>query len=147
MHWWPRQITFLSASISISDLGESHRIGYTSQMKQIFSAAVLALITALPVSAQQDNGSSLMEEGTRQFLEGLLRQMEPALEGMSEFIEEMGPAMAKVLSQIEDWSVYEAPEILENGDIIIRRKPDNDPETDPAPSPETTPEMPPQVDL
>ncbi|WP_295316121.1 hypothetical protein [Roseobacter sp.] len=120
---------------------------YTFQMKQIFSAAVVTLITALPVSAQQDDGSSLMEEGTRQFLEGLLRQMEPALEGMSEFIEEMGPAMAKVLSQIEDWSVYEAPEILENGDIIIRRKQEKDPGTDPAPSPETTPEMPPQVDL
>lgn len=120
---------------------------YTFQMKQIFSAALVTLITALPVSAQQDDGSSLMEEGTRQFLEGLLRQMEPALEGMSEFIEEMGPAMAKVLSQIEDWSVYEAPEILENGDIIIRRKQEKDPGTDPAPSPETTPEMPPQVDL
>lgn len=120
---------------------------YTSQMKQIFSATLIALVTALPVSAQQDDGSSLMEEGTRQFLEGLLRQMEPALEGMSEFIEEMGPAMSNLLSQVEDWSVYEAPEILENGDIIIRRKPEDDPGTDPEPSPEDTPDMPPQVDL
>ncbi|QJF50481.1 hypothetical protein [Roseobacter ponti] len=116
-------------------------------MKQIFSATLIALVTALPVSAQQDDGSSLMEEGTRQFLEGLLRQMEPALEGMSEFIEEMGPAMSNLLSQVEDWSVYEAPEILENGDIIIRRKPEDDPGTDPEPSPEDTPDMPPQVDL
>ena len=37
---------------------------------------------------------------------------------------EMGPALAEIADKVEDWSRYEAPEILPNGDIIIRRKPD-----------------------
>ena len=39
----------------------------------------------------------------------------------------MGPALGSILESVEDWSVYEAPEILPNGDIIIKRKPE--PET------------------
>jgi hypothetical protein len=51
----------------------------------------------------------------------------------------MGPKLRAVLDDVEDWSVYSPPEVLPNGDIIIRRKPD---------APEYTPpkEMP-QIDL
>lgn len=84
------------------------------------------------------------------FMEGLLQEMAPAVDGLSElgeklgpalrsFTDEMGPAFADLLNQVEDWSVYEAPEKLPNGDIIIRRKPE--------PAPETTPEDAPPVIL
>jgi hypothetical protein len=79
-----------------------------------------------------------MERGAQQFLEGLLQEMEPALEGLMSFIDQMGPAMQEILDEVKDWSVYEAPEILPNGDIIIRRKPD-------VPDPEA--ETPPQIEL
>lgn len=63
-----------------------------------------------------------MERGAQQFLEGLLQEMEPAWEQMQGFMDQMGPAMLELMDEIKDWSVYEPPEVLDNGDIIIRRK-------------------------
>jgi len=37
-------------------------------------------------------------------------------------VAEMGPALADILGQIEDISNYHPPEMLPNGDIIIRKK-------------------------
>ena len=34
----------------------------------------------------------------------------------------MGPAMVELLGKIDDLSAYHPPEMLPNGDIIIRRK-------------------------
>jgi hypothetical protein len=105
--------------------------------------ALLALhLWTQPLAAQDSDAPSPMERGMQQFLEGLLQEMEPALEGMRGFMEEMGPAMAELLAEIKDWSVYEPPEVLDNGDIIIRRKPDAVPEV-----PEDPGDMPPQIDL
>lgn len=97
----------------------------------------LALILPVPAFAQDGDGPSLMERGAQQFLEGLLKEMEPALEGMQGFMNEMGPAMSELLRDVEDWSVYELPEMMPNGDIIIRRKPDT---PAPDPTPEATPD-------
>ena len=108
-------------------------------MKPVFAAA-LALCLATPAAApaqEDDLGRKLMEKGMELFLEGLKDEMSPALRelqgladefgpAMGDFLREMGPAMARVLSQVEDWTRYEAPEILPNGDIIIRRKRDPD---------------------
>jgi hypothetical protein len=114
-------------------------------MKQIFVTLTALNLAALPLAAQDSDGPSLMERGAQQFLEGLMQEMEPALQGMRQFMEEMGPAMTELLAEIKDWSVYEPPEVLENGDIIIRRKPDAPemPETTPSAPPET----PPQIEL
>jgi len=104
--------------------------------------AAIALLLALPVHAQEiepdedvptQDGSSLIEDGARMFFEGLMKETRPAMKGMRElaerlgpqlrsFAEEMGPALADILDDVEDLSVYEAPEKLPNGDIIIRRK-------------------------
>lgn len=95
----------------------------------------LCVVTA-PVWAQdstQDDGLSLMERGAELLLEGLMREMEPAmddLQGLFEemepalrtFVDEMGPALAELLGKIDDISAYHPPEMLPNGDIIIRRK-------------------------
>lgn len=43
---------------------------------------------------------------------------------MENLLTEMGPALNQLQDTIEDWSNYEPPEVLPNGDIIIRRKPD-----------------------
>lgn len=101
------------------------------------------LLTMPSVAQEQDDGTSLMERGAQQFLEGLLREMEPALNGMRDFMEQMGPAMVELLDEVKDWSRYEPPEVLENGDIIIRRKPDVPPE----PSPDAPKDLPPQIEL
>lgn len=102
--------------------------------------AAVAFALAMPVQAEDaptDNpkgeGLNLMEEGARLLLRGLLQDMEPALremEGLSEqvepalrgFIENFGPSLGAFLDQVEDFSKYHPPEILPNGDIILRRK-------------------------
>ena len=92
-----------------------------------------ALATPAFAEETEDDGPSLMEQGARMFLEGLLSEMEPTfdeLQGMADeiepalrnFVQEMGPAFADLLGKIDDISNYHAPEILPNGDIIIRRK-------------------------
>lgn len=76
-----------------------------------------------------------MEEGAKMILRGLMTEMEPALEeleglaremepAMRSFVTEMGPAMKDLLEQVEDWTLYHPPEILPNGDIILRRRPE-----------------------
>ena len=104
-------------------------------MHRIALIAAIFTVATAPVSAQEDDGKSLMEQGAELFFEGLRQEMEPALEdlrglaeqfgpAMQSFIQEMGPALAEITAQVKDWSAYEAPEILPNGDIIIRKKPD-----------------------
>lgn len=69
------------------------------------------------------------------FFRGMISEIDPALEELKKFMDdagpavhnfmlEMGPRLGTILDEVEDWSVYEAPEMLPNGDIIIRRKPD-----------------------
>ncbi len=100
---------------------------------------VLAIGGALSLSASgvwaedKDEGRSLMEEGALLFFKGLQNEMAPALEGLQSFMEEagpsiqafvveMGPKLGEVFSQVKDWSQYHAPEMLPNGDIIMRKK-------------------------
>lgn len=85
----------------------------------------------------------MMERGAQQFLEGLLQEMEPAWREMQGFMDQMGPSMLELMDQVKDWSAYDPPEILDNGDIIIRRKPV--PEEPPAPIEKADPT--PQVEL
>ncbi|MBU3034959.1 hypothetical protein OMR53_04850 [Tritonibacter mobilis] len=113
-------------------------------LRRLALGAGVAALLALPLAAEDgptDEGPTLMDRGMELFFEGLRREMEPTLEeaarlfaeigpSMRSFLTEMGPALADIADQVEDWSVYEMPEILPNGDIIIRRK---------DPQPETTP--------
>lgn len=124
-------------------------------MKRIIPITVAALLAA-PLQAQtpeppaEDEGFSLMQRGAELFFEGILGEMEPAIEDFRAFAEmaepylrallsEMGPALMQVLDRIDDIANYEAPEILDNGDIIIRRKPEA---PDFAPDPEA-----PEIDI
>lgn len=118
-------------------------------MKQIILPVALIGLLSTPLLAQEDAertppddpGSSLMERGAELFLRGLQQEMAPALQdlqgfmqdigpSMGAFLSQMGPALADIAREVEDWSVYEMPEILPNGDIIIRRKPDTEPPED-----------------
>lgn len=104
-------------------------------MKQILAPSLIALLVAAPSHAEDtSDGLSLMEEGARMFLRGMMDQAEPALrdlqelaEGMEpamrQFVQQMGPALRDLLAQVDDLTAYEAPEMLPNGDIIMRRKP------------------------
>jgi hypothetical protein len=119
-------------------------------MKHFILISLLCLSApALAQEGQEDDGLSLMERGAQMLMEGLMREMEPALDdlqglaqefgpALGDFVAQMGPAMRDLLEQVEDWGVYAPPEILENGDIIIRRKPPEDvPDIMPKPEEDT----------
>ncbi|WP_422052634.1 hypothetical protein [Shimia sp.] len=87
----------------------------------------------LATAEETDNGRSLIEQGMELFLKGLQDEIAPTLDGFSAlveeigpglqgFLEEMGPKLGAVFSKVEDWSSYHAPEMLPNGDIIMRKK-------------------------
>jgi len=103
-------------------------------MKHIITAAIVAASLAVPVHAEDapdpsvSDGFNLMEEGAKLLLRGLMNEMEPALDEMGEAMtqlgEDIGPAVSQMLALIDDIRNYEAPEVLPNGDIIIRRSED-----------------------
>ncbi len=69
-----------------------------------------------------NEGVSLMQEGAKLLLKGLMANMEPAMQDMGRAITEMQPALNDLLAMMGDVTEYHAPEMLENGDIILRRK-------------------------
>ena len=70
-----------------------------------------AALAANPVTAEESDvqeGMDLLSEGTRLLLRGLMAEMEPALRDLQ--------------GALKDLNGYHPPEVLPNGDIIIRRK-------------------------
>ncbi|WP_170769160.1 hypothetical protein [Ruegeria lacuscaerulensis] len=117
-------------------------------MRHFITICAISTALSTPVLAEDEPGQSLMDQGAELFFEGLRKEMEPALDellgladqfgpAMQSFMAEMGPALADLAAEIEDWSAYEVPEILPNGDIIIRKKPEP-----PEVAPQTPPEAP-----
>lgn len=115
-------------------------------------AAILCLILSAPLGGAgqawaettEDQDGSDIARGVELFFKGLREELGPALDDLNDmagefgpamrsFIAEMGPALGDVIEEVKDWSRYEPPEILPNGDILIRRKPDPDPVPEKAP--------------
>ncbi|MEP6288301.1 MAG: hypothetical protein ABJ079_00205 [Marinomonas sp.] len=125
----PFYTPFLSATLVVSmTLTTATLLPSEAAAQSLFSK------DAPEAGAEVDGGSSLMERGAELFLRGLRDEMAPTLEGLQELMEEigpsmgdflstMGPALADIATKVEDWSAYELPEMLPNGDIIIRKKP------------------------
>lgn len=78
----------------------------------MFRMALIAWLAAVPAFAQEaeeePQGRDLMAEALRLFMQGFMAEMEPTLEDLQGFV--------------EDLNAYHPPEVLPNGDIIIRRK-------------------------
>jgi hypothetical protein len=97
-------------------------------------AITLALTLAVtPVAAQDaevpeadEDAPSLFEESARLFFRSLIEEMEPALEGMAEgmedFAAQMEPYLRDLARLMDNITDYHAPEVLPNGDIIIRKR-------------------------
>lgn len=96
-------------------------------MKHLLLALCLATPAAAdppvaPPSADLDKGVSLMEEGAKLLLRGLITQIEPSLKDMNDALDQARPQIMDLLAKIDDLRNYHAPEIQQNGDILIRRK-------------------------
>ncbi|QCO54464.1 AAA+ family ATPase [Pseudorhodobacter turbinis] len=116
-------------------------------MKHAFFPLALCLALAAPAHAQEpEEGLGLVERGLRQLFDGFIQDLEPTLNDLTQSMRELEPMARQLAELIGDVRHYEAPERLENGDIIIRRKADAPP---PPPLPETQTDQPPQgqIDL
>ena len=74
---------------------------------------MLVVTPATPILAGEDTndlseGMDLLSEGTKLLLRGLMGEIEPALRELE--------------GALQDLNAYYPPEVLPNGDIIIRRK-------------------------
>jgi len=111
-------------------------------MNRIYASALALSLVCSPVIAQEDGdmkeGLSLMEKGAQLLIQGLLNELEPSFDELQSLVEEaepqlrallleMGPALVETLNKVDDFSYYERPEILPNGDIVIRRSDDAPP--------------------
>lgn len=100
-------------------------------MKRIVSALAVLAFAAVPAFGQEEEataeeGFSLLEEGAKIILRSMIDEVEPTLKDLhkdfGEAMDEMGPALGQLVEMIGDIRNYHAPEMLPNGDIIIRRK-------------------------
>ena len=84
-------------------------------------AALILCLMSSPAVADGESGPGhdLMEQGTRLLLRGLINRIEPDLRALAE---DMGPALRQWQGLIGSLNQYHAPEVLPNGDIILRRK-------------------------
>ncbi len=101
---------------------------YIEGMKQITVLTTALFLAVTPVMADTHKnddvgqGLNLVEDGMKQLLRGMIKEMGPAKENLRALLENMGPMMLELQDMIGDVTKYQLPEMLPNGDIIIRRK-------------------------
>jgi hypothetical protein len=97
------------------------------------SALCIAVSLSSPVAAEEETMSDLLKQ-----FEELSKNAQTLLESWVEDIgprlEDLGPTLDGLAERLGDLNAYHPPEVLENGDIIIRRK------APPDPMPEAKPE-------
>lgn len=76
-------------------------------------------------------------------LRDFMTEAEPQLRELERGLTELEPELDRFLGQMRDMTQYHPPEVLPNGDILIRRRqpeelsPDTPPEADASPEAET----------
>ena len=83
--------------------------------RYVLPLAIPALLAAPVANAEDSMLDGLMERGARMLLQGMMDEMRPHMAEIARF--------TQFFEQLGDLNDYAAPEILPNGDILIRRKP------------------------
>jgi len=109
-------------------------------MKAVFAALALAAFLSAPAAAQEGapplsgdpraedplaEGLDLLGRGAEGVLRGLLDQVQPGIEGLDRdlrrFAQDLAPILRDLSGMIGDLDRYHPPEMLPNGDILLRR--------------------------
>lgn len=104
-------------------------IGAMNRFAITLTALMLSIAPAMAQEAGEDGvkkGFSLLEEGAKIIMRSMIDEVEPALKDLQfefgQVLGEMEPMLRDLAAMIGDIKNYHAPEVLPNGDIIIRRK-------------------------
>jgi len=93
-------------------------------LRSIAIASVLSLPLTGPTFAEPDAPLDLAQaDSTEDFDEQMNELSDTARRTVEEFVNLIGPMMTRLSRLIDDLPVYQTPEILPNGDILIRRQP------------------------
>ncbi len=90
----------------------------------------LCIALALPVSAQAEDAPAADPPAEsmpfldlfEQMLRGFMHDVEPQMRELKRGFESLEPELERFLSQFRGMVQYHPPEILPNGDILIRRR-------------------------
>ncbi len=106
---------------------------------------LLAAALALPVQAQdqpapptedtpaEDTPAPMLEMFER-MLRGFMTEIEPQMRELERGLEALEPEIQGFLDRMRGMAQYHPPEVLPNGDILIRRRQADDPPSDSGPS-------------
>jgi len=98
---------------------------YIWMMKRLIPIALIPVMLAAPAHADPKDW-----EGFRKDLEQF---SEDSRKFLQSWVNDLGPLLDALKDKIDDISNYDPPEVLPNGDIIIRRKPVKKPKNPPKP--------------
>lgn len=109
-----------------------------SRLSLLPALCLAALLAAGPARAQtyepppaDGEPPSAFEQGLENFMRNLLDRAMPQLDQLGRDLggltERLGPLMGEIGALMDDVGNYQAPERLENGDILIRRRADAPP--------------------
>lgn len=98
-------------------------------MKTIVMSLALCALLVLPVQAEDEAAPPSVEESTprlfdlfERMLRGFMTEVEPQMRELERGFSEMEPELQRLLRQLRDMTQFHPPEILPNGDILIRRR-------------------------
>ncbi len=97
-------------------------------MRKIALALALTLMP-LPLAAEDpapkgeaSEGLDLMGKGAQLLLRGIMSEMEPRISDLGAAVAGLQPVLRDLAGMIGDIRNYHRPEMLPNGDIILRRR-------------------------
>ncbi len=70
-----------------------------------------------------DKADDLLGRGAKMILRGLLKEVQPHLDELSQMVAELEPVMREMARMVDDVRNYDTPRLLPNGDILIPRRP------------------------
>ncbi|MEO8531599.1 MAG: hypothetical protein ABI459_10260 [Deltaproteobacteria bacterium] len=90
--------------------------------KFLIMIAMTLPFSAAHAESDASHGADLVQEGMKLLFQSFADELAPALEEIGPKLQELGPQFEMLRDKIGDFSAYELPEVLPNGDILIRKK-------------------------
>lgn len=91
----------------------------------------LAQTPYTPPAADPSDGGSWLDRGLESLMGNLFERAQPSLDRLGQDLgglaQQLGPVLGELGDLMDDVRNYQAPERLENGDILIRRRADAPP--------------------